>query len=117
MLNADRLNTNEHPRVEFAASQSYTASEQLRRDRLLHYWDSILSRFLADSFVQEVSHGWPSQEAFKQWQRSTLTRRVKRGRGQVAPPEFLVSRMTVLTFCSRLRYYVRSDRLPSFSVG
>lgn len=87
---AKRLNTNEHPRVEFSAPLSYVASQQLRRDNLLHYWDETLSRLpIAELFSSASGDGWPSEEACKQWQRTTLTRRIKRGRGEVAPPEFL----------------------------
>ena len=89
----DRLNTDERPRVEFSSPQSYTASFQLRGDRLSDYWiESFEELSVPDPFIGVSSNeqtSWPTQQDFKQWQRRTLTRKVKRGRGQVPPPTFL----------------------------
>ena len=89
VVDARRLNTNERPRVEFSAPRSYTSSFQLREDRLLQYWDTTLSRLsMAAPFVGHDDE--PAlRESLAQWQRYTLTRRVTRGRGPVAAPNFL----------------------------
>lgn len=84
-----RLNTDDHPLVEFSCPGSDLGNAKLRGKPVVDYFVEVLSRLPQDGVLFAADAQPVSIVARLRWQHKQLSTLVKRGQSRPAPPRFL----------------------------